>query len=185
MFNKSTLLCKDLVKQRLCLVFNSQTGQALLEITIASGLAVLVISAITVTTIVGLRNSQFAQHQVQATKFAQEGLELVRTIKNRNCPINASNGVAYYWTDNLSLIWGNQGDITIQNDIYMPALSPTCHLQSTTVPNTETLNTRFKRVIQLSPLVPVDNTKIKVTSIVTWTDYSGSHQSELVTVLAQ
>lgn len=164
-------------------MYSNQSGQALLEITIASGLALLVVTAITITTIVGLRNSQFAQNQLQATKYAQEGMGLVQTIQARNCPI-VVGGVNYYWyNDSTSLtppplIWGNQS--SLQGN-YLPQVSNTvCQLLNSNTP--EPIQTKFSRQVILAP--SSSNQKVQITSSVSWTDFSGTHQSQLVTILS-
>lgn len=165
----------------------NQRGQALLEVTIATGLAVMIITAIAITTIIGLRNSQFAQNQIQATKYAQEGLELVRAIQGRNCPVTVTaSGTSYYWyddptIDNEERIWGKQANLI---GTFQPRLSSTnCDLRTVTSP--ETVNNRFRRSILLGNITPTANVaKLKVTSVVSWTDFSGDHQSQLVTILS-
>ncbi len=59
-------------------------GQTLIEILIALGIGGVIISAITVIITSGLNNAQFGKNQNLATNFAQEGLEVVRKIRNNN-----------------------------------------------------------------------------------------------------
>lgn len=171
----------------------NQLGQALLEVTIASGLAVIIISAISVTTIIGLRNSQYAQNQIQATKFAQEGIEQIKYIQNRNCPVTDQNAYQCVFSPDPT-------NPTIDNCMWEPAAStpfvfsgnftPTitdsvCRAVASAQP--EILSAKnFKRTITLSRDICDASTstcKIKVNSQVSWTDYSGPHQSSLTTIL--
>lgn len=162
----------------------SEFGQALIEVTVASGLALIVISAIAITTIIGLRNSQFAQNQIVATKYAQEGLEQIRSIQSRDCPVNSSMGT-FYWYDNPSdrYVWdftdfppGSSYTITLD--------STNCKMDVTT--NGQALsNNRFFRKITIDETNDSDVDKIKVSSVVTWTDFAGAHQSQLVTILSK
>jgi len=60
--------------------FNS--GQSLLEIIVAVGVAVLLITGLVVGTSVSLRTSQYGQRRSQATKYAQEGIEILRSLRD-------------------------------------------------------------------------------------------------------
>lgn len=165
----------------------NQAGQALIEVTIASGLSLIVISAITITTIVGLRNSQFAQNQIQATKYAQEGLEQIRNIQSRNCPVNATNG-SFYWYDVPTMaitryIW-DQSDF-IYNTSFTTTLDNTnCKMDATTT-GQGLQNNHFFRKIIIDKTSTSDQDKVKVAALVSWTDFSGAHQSQLVTILSR
>ncbi len=158
-------------------------GQALLEVTIASGLAIVVIAAIAVTTIIGLRNSQYAQNQIQATKLAQEGLEQVRVIKDRNCPVTDTGSVIYYWRADPANSTGNLvWNVNFIAPIFVISYNATqCSL--TNGPAQSLANGRFTRTIALGPASVPD--KVKVSAQVNWTDYSGTHQSQLVTIISK
>ncbi len=55
-----------------------KNGQSLIEVIVAMAVAIIITSGLLVAVIVAVRNSQFAKNQVQATKFAQEGMENAR-----------------------------------------------------------------------------------------------------------
>ena len=57
-------------------------GETLIEVLIALSAAVIVITAVSVLTISSLSNTQFVRDQDQASKYAQEGIELLRGIRN-------------------------------------------------------------------------------------------------------
>jgi Tfp pilus assembly protein PilV len=59
-------------------------GQTLIEVLIALATAVIVVSGITVLAISSLSNVQFTKEQDQATKYAQEGMEVTRGIRNND-----------------------------------------------------------------------------------------------------
>lgn len=61
-----------------------ETGQTLLELLVAMGAGVVVLSAITVIVITSLYNIQFAKTKNLATQYAQEGLEVTRHLRNSN-----------------------------------------------------------------------------------------------------
>src|SRR5688500_13500203 len=64
--------------------FNQQRGGSLLELVVVVAVGVLVVAALSFATISSLRNSQLAKNQAQATKLAQEGIERVRAMRDRN-----------------------------------------------------------------------------------------------------
>ena len=59
-------------------------GQTLVETVIASGIAVMVLVTLVAGVTVSLRNVQFARNKAQATKYAQEASEAVRSIRDRD-----------------------------------------------------------------------------------------------------
>lgn len=61
-----------------------QSGQSLIEVVIALLVIVVVLGALVVTILTGLKNAQFAQSQVKATKYAQEALDKIRAIRDRD-----------------------------------------------------------------------------------------------------
>lgn len=158
----------------------TQSGETLLELTMAAGLAVLVISALTITTIIGLRNSQLSQNQTQATKLAQEGIEKVRSLRSRNQSVCLDLGSPMPWDSVFTAsdftnkeFKLNGANCSDPSGNYLvtsaaPDLSPT-----TSLPFTRRLY-----------LTKTGSKQINVTSTVSWRDYSGPHQTELITVLS-
>lgn len=61
-----------------------KNGQSLIEVLFALGIAVVIIVALVSVTIGSLRNAQFAQNQVLATKYANEGMEKIRAYRDQN-----------------------------------------------------------------------------------------------------
>jgi len=59
-------------------------GQTLLEVLIALSVAVIIISAVASVSISSLNNAQYARDHDQAAKYAQEGIEMVRKIRNND-----------------------------------------------------------------------------------------------------
>lgn len=160
----------------------SVKGQALLEIAITIGVAAVVIAAIAIITIVGLRNSQFAQNQAQATKLAQEGIERIRSMRGRNQAV-CIDATSYYWSNKTPLVWGTSfGDRANCTFCKFKLTGDSaCPLQQATT--AEEIGGKFKRQIYIQDIASEPNRK-KITSEVSWTDFSGSHKSELVTILA-
>lgn len=61
-----------------------QNGQTLIEVLVALGVAIIVITAITVAVTSALSNNQFIKNQNLATQYATQGLEYVRQIRGSN-----------------------------------------------------------------------------------------------------
>lgn len=59
-----------------------ERGQTLVEVLIGLVSMAIVISAITVVSISSLDNAQYSKNQSLATSYAQQGIELIRTIRN-------------------------------------------------------------------------------------------------------
>ncbi len=165
----------------------TQLGQSLLEVTITLGIAVSLILALTITTLQGLQSSQFSQNQVQATKLAQEGLERVRFLRNANIPVTLG-GSDYNWYGNPPLIW----DWDFQT--YQPIIDcnqcrfqfdscseGVCQLEPFSGSGEKIADSPFTREIRIEDS---DSNQKKITSRVSWTDVSGTHESKLITVLS-
>ena len=59
-------------------------GQSLIEVLVALAIAIVVVTAITVTSLSSLNSAQYIRDQDQASKYAQEGIEVVRAIRNNS-----------------------------------------------------------------------------------------------------
>ena len=64
--------------------FKSQSGQTIIEATIALALIVLILGAISISVIAGLNNSTFLKNQTLAAKLGQSGMEYVKYIRNND-----------------------------------------------------------------------------------------------------
>lgn len=58
------------------------SGQTLIEVLAALGAAVLVVSAVSLSVVNALNNAQYAKNQNTATQYAQEGLDIMREMRN-------------------------------------------------------------------------------------------------------
>lgn len=174
---------------------SNQKGYTLVEVIISIAVSVLVIGALTFATISSLRNAQLAKRQSQATKYAQQGLEKVRSFRDRdgavatNFPAQPTN-FSGLWTIYMSSDTGNCPAgicyFRISNETTL-----TQGLASTA--NEDLEGGTFKRQIQVvdqdicgsgATQTSQCYTKEKqVTSLVRWTDFAGDHESKLTTVL--
>ncbi len=59
-------------------------GQTLLEITVALGAILITLAAIAVVVTASVNNSVFIKNQTQSGKYAQQGMEYVRYLRNNN-----------------------------------------------------------------------------------------------------
>ncbi len=158
----------------------------MLEVAVTVGITALVISAVAITTIIGLKNTEFSQNQIRSTKLAQEGLETIRSMRvsNNNIPI-CETSVDYGWSNSdLSSVWGHQFS---NNDFYLWLNPQTqCNLKATQLsdsPNNaeKILQGKFKRTVKISDNGSSQIKQFAVT--VTWDDSSGTHKSVLTTIL--
>jgi len=61
-----------------------EDGQTLIEILLAVGVAAAIITAIAAVVISALNNATFRKNQNLATSYAQQGMEVVRAIRDRS-----------------------------------------------------------------------------------------------------
>lgn len=157
----------------------SNKGSSLIEVIIAATVGILVITALTFATIFSLRNANFAKNSAQATKLAQEGIEKVRSIRDRD----QDNKVAYTVAPGdtrikFSQLWNINFVCPTNCYFYLN----TDVLTGGTVGFFENLPPAFKRQVSITDGSPADQQKI-ITVIVVWTDFAGSHESKLTTIL--
>lgn len=70
-----------------------QKGQSLIEVLVGLATAVLIMGAITTATISALNNAVYSKNQNLATNYAQQGLEIVRNLRDRKYSLfNELNG---------------------------------------------------------------------------------------------
>lgn len=66
---------------------NNIQGQTLLEVVIALGVAVIVVSLIAIAVIFALNNATYSKNQNLATQFGQEGMEIVRQLRDSDLAV--------------------------------------------------------------------------------------------------
>lgn len=77
-------------------------GQTLIEVLLALGVAVVVLSATVVAVLAALNNAQFSKNQNIATQYAQEGMEVMRNMRNSNWTLFSSYATGQYCLDQNS-----------------------------------------------------------------------------------
>lgn len=72
-----------------------ESGQTLIEVLVALSVAIVVVAAISVAVLSSLSGAQFTKNQNQATQYAQQGLELIRQIRNSDAATFAALSGSY------------------------------------------------------------------------------------------
>jgi Tfp pilus assembly protein PilV len=174
----------------------SDKGQTLLELVVGLSLVTVIIGALAITTTYSLRNSQFSKNQTQATKFAQEYMEKVRTIKASNYGVcfTGQSPNCSSWED----IWtnGTQGYSLFQancvpsgcrfntiNGCTTASGSKAVCLRQISSP--ASLGNVFTGEIVIENEPGIGDAQKRVTANVYWSDASGQHSSDLVTVFSK
>lgn len=177
--------------------FCRQAGQSLIEVIIAATVGVLVVTALTFATIFSLRNASFAKNSAQATKLAQEGIERVRSGRDRNLAIGRLGSITS-WDGSSSVACSGP---TVKSDSIWcyqinSTCNPNCYFNVTNAGALKSLGAgssipafaelilpNFKRVVILSDDESSYTDQKKVTVVVQWTDFAGPHESKLTTIL--
>ena len=73
-----------------------EKGQTLLEAMIGLGVAIAVVSAIVIAIISSLNNTQFSKNQNLANQYAQQGMEIVRKIRDASWANFSAYTSTYY-----------------------------------------------------------------------------------------
>lgn len=155
-------------------------GQTLVELVVVIAVLVIVVSALTFATISSLRNAQFAKNQAQATKLAQEGLEKVRSLRDRDTDGSISYNDGTFTASKFSELWFIILDCPTHCYFYFNLSGV---LVGATSVNVEPISSgSFKRQFQIEDYAADQK---KVTSVVTWIDFSGAHESRLTTILGK
>lgn len=161
---------------------SSSKGQTMIELIIVLALVVIVVGALTFATIASLRNAQFAKNQAQATKLAQEGLEKLRSLRDRD-----TSGAGIWFTAvncsaSVPETCPNVNPSSCPADGCYFYFNASGALENGTSVNAESIPPDdFKRQF----FIEGDVNQKKVTVVVTWIDFAGKHESRLVTILTK
>ncbi len=160
-----------------------QKGQTLLEVVVVVAVSVLVVGALVFATIASLRNAQFANSQARAVALAQEGQEKIRSIRDRDATgmvlYNYGNGTTSKFSDLYNYAFGCTAVLGYNCYFYF---STSGILNSGTVSNLEKVATGFTRQVQIED-GNLSSQEKKITVVVYWTDFAGTHSSKLSTLL--
>ena len=142
-----------------------QKGQTLVEITLAMGVASIVIVGLSILAISSLKNAQDAVRRSESQKFANAGVEAVLFFKNSqgfNDAIFPAVGVTDFYCMN------NSAEL-------LPIADTNCALDSTLDPNGDkvvspTTGLAYYRVLSIERL---DDDNMRVVSTILWEDTQG------------
>lgn len=184
-------------------VLSIQTGQSLVEVIIAATVGILVVTALTFATLFSLRNANFAKNSAQATKLAQEGIEKLRTARNRDEVIsgNLGGGAACPQVGHWNSVTGPSSNSIWTCQLYSVCTgSSNCYFRFLSAPSYELSYSlpsivfpsfvedplgdgKFQRVVVLSDDSSSYPDQKTATVIVRWSDATGPHDSRLTTIL--
>ncbi len=137
-------------------------GLSLIEVVIGVGLMGVIMVALVSAVSVSLRNSQVSQNRSRATKYMTEGIEAVRSIRDRDKSVFFALSTAAYYlnydTSGLQPIWKLQ-----TSPKTTPALG-------------------FTRTIQLERL---SATEMRVTVTIGWQQGSAPYSTKSTTTFTQ
>lgn len=129
-------------------------GQAIVEVVVALGIAIIVIVALVGLVTSAVSNTTFAKTQGGATRLSREAMEWARSERDRNWNAFASRAGSTWCLS--SLTW--------------PGAAGSC------APSATISGTDLRREVTLSTL---SDTEIGATVVVYWSDVKGSHEVRL------
>ncbi|MCL5439269.1 MAG: hypothetical protein M1268_04795 [Patescibacteria group bacterium] len=145
-----------------------QKGQTIIEVLVALSVAVVVIAAIAISVISALYNSQFSKNQNLATQYAQEGMEIMRQIRNSDWSVFSSYSGSYCLDKGSSSIKAK--DASVVNGCKSVDVGS----------NNKNIDGFFARQIDISKQdIDCNGNQTKVAAIVSWSDSKCRETSKL------
>ena len=167
-----------------------ESGQSLIEVLVVLAVAIIIMVALVIVILTGLKNSQLAQSQIKATKYAQDALEQIAVMRDRNSIIKIA-GVSP--DPQFSTLFGSKLSDPPCTTVNIKVLcyfvldtTKTPPLQQTADPlqfNRDLKDGGLSRQIFFED--GLDDNEKKVTVKVMWADTSGVHESNLQTYLTK
>lgn len=162
--------------------FAKESGQSLIEVLVVLAVTIIIVVALTMAVLVSLKNAQFAQNQSKATKYAQQSLEKIRNIRDRD-----EDGEIFFQYSpsdtvirKFSGLWGVNMSTRCSGKCYFK-FDNSGILTSTNENSMENLEGNLARQITLTDEAGFYATEKKVSVKVKWLDSSGEHESNLET----
>jgi methylthioribose-1-phosphate isomerase len=103
------------MKKYLSFSFNPEKGETLIEAMGALSRIAIIVIAVGMSVTTSLNNAKFNQDQTEATKYAQEGMETVRQIRNTSYNTFAGYNGTYCLGNNQSNLGANQSSCSSPN----------------------------------------------------------------------
>lgn len=149
-------------------------GQTLIEVLIALSIAVVIVTAVAVSVLSALNNAQFTKNQNMATQYVQEGMEIVRNIRNSNWDSFKNLSGAYCLDKNSAdLIAKVPQDMNFENGCPHPGVPP----QNLDI-FARQVNIEYAPVPSTAP-APCSNSERKVTVLVSWASGKCTNPSDV------
>ena len=144
-------------------MFRSREGQSLVEAIVAIGISVVIITGLVVLAVGAVRTATLSRNRAIAVQYAQEGIEALRSIRDRDFAVLGSLAS----NTNYQLVPpGSQWNVA---------------------PGTRNITVSgvvFQQKFVKSTAAPASASKPRFTVTVSWTDSAGSHTADLVTYLS-
>lgn len=100
-------------------ITNYQKGQTLIEVLVSLSILVIIISTIAVLITSSLDNTQSGKSQNMATKYAQEGIEVVRGIRDTNYAQFATYSGLYCLAKNQTTLGASAPSCVVNTDQFV------------------------------------------------------------------
>jgi len=145
------------------MIRRSRSGQSLVEVVVATGIAMLILAALVAGAMTAVRNSQFSRTKARAMQLSQEAIEWIRGERKKGWS-EFTNSSGTFCLDELSF-----------------TKNRACSLS-------EKISNQFTRQAKLTfkdedEDGTDDKAEVKVTT--SWTDSNGEHSEEIITYLTR
>lgn len=161
---------------------SKNSGQSLIEVLIVLTVAVIIVVTILSAVLMSLKNARFAQNQSQATRYAQEAMETIKSLKERDENIWFKSE-EWKFSDFLEHPIGSNGDGCTSFCYFQIGEDPDLLLEQVFAPESALPVPGFQRGISFANGDNPGEKKLKVW--VRWEDSSGVHESNLETILGK
>lgn len=106
---------------------DNQKGQSIIEATVSVAVVALILVTLVSAVTVSIRNATFSKNKSLATKYVNEGLEAVRSIRDRNWD-ELTAGIGTYGLKNNGTIWSFNGisDNPDGNNVFTRIVTTSC-----------------------------------------------------------
>lgn len=173
-----------------------ESGQSLIEVLIVLVVGSIMLTSLSVMVISSLRNAQYAQNQIKATKYAQEAIDKIRAIRDWNQEgsviLNKASVLTIMnfeglWQENLSASPPCGSDpghyFTLREG---PSTDLSIILDDVTCDSSKDVDLADKGLSRQIFITDNDapySQEKKITVKVSWMDAAGRHDSNLQTLL--
>lgn len=160
-----------------------ERGESLIEVLVAIVVATVLLTGLSIALLSSLRNAQFAQNQVKATKYAQEAVDRIRSIRDRNDKITLNGGSIAFGNFLSAGIPANSGNCDGEGCFFSLIESGSDFRLQGVSPGSSFVTLRD---LDLQRKIYLESNSVgkKLTVFVQWSDIIGAHESNLQTILA-